>query len=248
MENSPWKRLWTYHKAHYRSGEITSFCALTHLITRDKTLQLWKSKCESQLCVHHTKPKHPCGARDHMTESSKRDRCGQLSLSGAKLKIDVYRGDSLRWATGGGCLIYTRCFAGWQYSRDDAFPYVSCQSKPPTLPLKSNHASVPEQGKSFLLISKTSRSALEPTQPSTHWVPGTLSYGVKRPGREAVWSPLCRLTVTNDSQYVIRSWHVSSRTQWQLRRVANGKYSLEEENDTTPATSYISQWLCTTWY
>jgi len=64
--------------------------------------------------------------------------------------------------------------------------------------------------------------------------------GVKRPGREAVWSPLCRFTVTNDSQYVIRSWHVTSRAQWQLRRVANGKYSLEG-NDATPATSYISQ-------
>jgi hypothetical protein len=136
---------------------------------------------------------------------------------------------------------YTRCFAGWQYSRDDAFPYFSCQSKPPTLPLKSNHASIPEQGKSFLLISKMSRSALEPTQPPTDWVPGALSSAAKRPGREVSDPSLCRFTVTNDSQYAISSWHVSSRAKWQLRRVPNGKYSLEEGNDATPATSYISQ-------
>ena len=223
MENSPGKRLWTCHKAHYRrSGGITRLCALLHLITRHNTLQLWKSKCESQLCVHHTKPKHPYGARDHMTESSKRDRSVQLSLSGTKLKIDVYCGDSLSrllvedvW--------YTRRFAGWQYSRDDAFPYFSCQSKPPTLPLKSNHASIPGQGKSFLLISKMSRSALEPTQPPSPTPRGSF-LGGKAAGAWSClissmsfhgykWQPICHpfLTCLKSSTMT-----TSSRTEWQI--------------------------------
>jgi hypothetical protein len=34
-----------------------------------------------------------------------------------------------------------------------------------------------------------SRMALKPTQPPIQWVPGALSVGVKRPGREADHSP-----------------------------------------------------------
>jgi hypothetical protein len=34
-----------------------------------------------------------------------------------------------------------------------------------------------------------SRTALGPTQPPIQWVPGALSLGVKRPGREADHSP-----------------------------------------------------------
>jgi hypothetical protein len=33
------------------------------------------------------------------------------------------------------------------------------------------------------------KMALGPTQPPIHWVPGALSLGVKRPGREADHSP-----------------------------------------------------------
>jgi len=40
----------------------------------------------------------------------------------------------------------------------------------------------------FLFIT-ASRTALEPTQPPTQWVPGALFLGVKRPGREADHSP-----------------------------------------------------------
>jgi hypothetical protein len=41
---------------------------------------------------------------------------------------------------------------------------------------------------SFLLAT-ASRTALGPTQPPIQWVPGALSLGVKRPGREADHSP-----------------------------------------------------------
>jgi len=34
-----------------------------------------------------------------------------------------------------------------------------------------------------------SSPALGPTQPPTHWVPGVISLGIKRPGREADRSP-----------------------------------------------------------
>jgi hypothetical protein len=40
----------------------------------------------------------------------------------------------------------------------------------------------------FLFIT-ASRTAPGPTQPPSQWVPGALSLGVKRPGREADHSP-----------------------------------------------------------
>jgi hypothetical protein len=44
------------------------------------------------------------------------------------------------------------------------------------------------QGKDFL-FSITSTPAVGPTQPPIQWVPGVLSLGVKRSGREADHSP-----------------------------------------------------------
>jgi hypothetical protein len=40
-------------------------------------------------------------------------------------------------------------------------------------------------GLGIFLFTTASRTALEPTQPPIQWVPGALSLGVKRPGREA---------------------------------------------------------------
>jgi hypothetical protein len=44
-------------------------------------------------------------------------------------------------------------------------------------------------GLGIFLFTTASRKALGPTQPPIQWVPGALSLGVKRPGREADHSP-----------------------------------------------------------
>jgi hypothetical protein len=49
-------------------------------------------------------------------------------------------------------------------------------------------SSSPGKGKTCL-FSTSSRPVLGPTQPPIQWVPGALSQGVKRPGREADHSP-----------------------------------------------------------
>jgi hypothetical protein len=49
---------------------------------------------------------------------------------------------------------------------------------------------VPVGGKN-VHFSLSFRPALGPTQPPIQWVPGALSPGVKRPGREADHSPIC---------------------------------------------------------
>jgi hypothetical protein len=49
-------------------------------------------------------------------------------------------------------------------------------------------SSSPSTVKNFL-FSTSSRPALASTQPPIQWVPGTLSPGIKRPGREADHSP-----------------------------------------------------------
>jgi hypothetical protein len=45
------------------------------------------------------------------------------------------------------------------------------------------------RGLGIFLFTTASRMALGPTQPPVQWVPGTLSLGVKQPGREAYHSP-----------------------------------------------------------
>jgi hypothetical protein len=45
------------------------------------------------------------------------------------------------------------------------------------------------RGLGIFLFTTASRTALEPTQPPIQWVPGAISLGLKRPGREADHSP-----------------------------------------------------------
>jgi len=44
-------------------------------------------------------------------------------------------------------------------------------------------------GLGIFIFTTVSRTALESTQPPIQWVPGVLSLGVKRPEREAYYSP-----------------------------------------------------------
>jgi hypothetical protein len=66
----------------------------------------------------------------------------------------------------------------------------------------------------IFITNSVSRPALGPTQPPIHWVPGALSLGVKRPGREADHSPPSRSEVGQRMcgaisplpQYVFMNW------------------------------------------
>jgi hypothetical protein len=53
------------------------------------------------------------------------------------------------------------------------------------------------RGQEISLYFTASRLALRPTQPLVQWVPGTLSLGVKRPGREADLPPPSSADVKN---------------------------------------------------
>jgi hypothetical protein len=57
-------------------------------------------------------------------------------------------------------------------------------------------------GSKFFLFSTSSRPALGSTQPPIQWVPGTLSPGENRPGREADHSPPTRTYVKNTCIYL----------------------------------------------
>jgi hypothetical protein len=68
------------------------------------------------------------------------------------------------------------------------------------------------RGLGIILFTTASRTALGPTQPSIQWVRGTVSLGVKRPGREADHSPPSSAEVkkarsyTSTPQYVFMAW------------------------------------------
>jgi hypothetical protein len=53
-------------------------------------------------------------------------------------------------------------------------------------------------GLGIFLFTTASRTALGPTQPPIQWVPGAISLGVKRPGREADHSPSSSAEVKNE--------------------------------------------------
>jgi hypothetical protein len=57
------------------------------------------------------------------------------------------------------------------------------------------------QGLGIFLFTTVSRPALGPIKPPIHWVPGALSVGVKRPGREGDHSPPSSTEVKNVWSY-----------------------------------------------
>jgi hypothetical protein len=57
------------------------------------------------------------------------------------------------------------------------------------------------RGLGIFLFTTASRTALGLTQPPIQWVPGTLSLGVKWPGREADHSPPSSCEVKNEWSY-----------------------------------------------
>jgi len=61
--------------------------------------------------------------------------------------------------------------------------------------------SIPGRDKDFFLFATASRPALGPTQPPIQWVPGSLSPGVRRPGRAADHLPPSSVEVNNMWSY-----------------------------------------------
>jgi hypothetical protein len=75
-----------------------------------------------------------------------------------------------------------------------------------------NRGSIPAKDKIFLFYT-TSRPALGPIQPPNQCLPGTLSPGVNRPGREAGRSPQSSAAVKNGGAILplpyMSSWHIA---------------------------------------
>jgi hypothetical protein len=75
--------------------------------------------------------------------------------------------------------------------------------------------------------------ALGPTQPPIQWVPGALSLGVKRPGREADHSPPSSAEV---KEWVELYLHFPNMPSWhgaQLKHRDNFTFRDKEGNDLT---------------
>jgi hypothetical protein len=68
-----------------------------------------------------------------------------------------------------------------------------------------------------LLFSTSSRPALGSTQPSIQWVPGSLSLGVRRPGREADHSPPAGAEVKKMWIYTSNPHTPSWRSAWLVK-------------------------------
>jgi len=61
-----------------------------------------------------------------------------------------------------------------------------------------DRGSIPSRGNDVLFFFATAfKSVLVRTQPPVQWVPGNLTQGVKRPGRETNHSPPCSAEVKN---------------------------------------------------
>jgi hypothetical protein len=75
------------------------------------------------------------------------------------------------------------------------------------------------RGLETFLFATASRTALGPTQPPIQWVPGDLSLGVKRPGREADHSPPSSAEV---KEYVGLHLHSPNMPSWRGASLSTG--------------------------
>jgi hypothetical protein len=73
----------------------------------------------------------------------------------------------------------------------------------------------------MFLFTTASRTALGPTQPPIHWVPGALSLVVKRPGREADHSPPSSAEVEEWVEIYLHSPNTPSWSDAQLKHRDN---------------------------
>jgi 5-methylcytosine-specific restriction endonuclease McrA len=74
------------------------------------------------------------------------------------------------------------------------------------------------RGLGIFLFTTSSRTALGPTQPPIQWVPGALSLGVKRPGREADHSPPSSAEVKECVELYLHSPNTPSWRGAQLKK------------------------------
>jgi hypothetical protein len=92
----------------------------------------------------------------------------------------------------------------------------------------------------IFLFTTASRPALDPTQPPIQLVPGALSLGVKRPGREADLSPTSTAEVKN-------AWSYASIPPLHLHGMVlsyssmNGKFISGLFRDTTLQNRYVAK-------
>jgi hypothetical protein len=86
------------------------------------------------------------------------------------------------------------------------------------------------RGLGIFLFTIASRTALGPTQPPIQWVPGALSRGIKRPGREADHSPPSSAEV---KEWVELYLHSPNTPTWraQLKHRENFTFTLFILND-----------------
>jgi hypothetical protein len=82
------------------------------------------------------------------------------------------------------------------------------------------------RGLRIFFFTTTSRTALGPTQPPIQLVPGALSLGVKRPGREADHSPPSSAKVKEWVELYLHSPHTPSWRGAQLKKAQGQLYSL----------------------
>jgi hypothetical protein len=82
-------------------------------------------------------------------------------------------------------------FPGGKAAGALSLPLTSIQCRDQILSgvLYCNFYFTSRRGLGIFLFTTGSRTALGPTQPPIQWLPGALSLGVKRPGREADYSP-----------------------------------------------------------